>query len=58
MFFVSVPSNLGVTNVDTLVGSLTLTVASPTQSASPQPPSSQPATVQPTTVQPTSTSNP
>jgi Protein of unknown function (DUF2510) len=43
VFFVSVPSNLGVTNVDTLVGSLTLTVATPTQSAQP----SQTTTTQP-----------
>jgi hypothetical protein len=35
VFFVSVPSNLGVTNVDALVSSLTLTVPSPTQSATP-----------------------
>jgi hypothetical protein len=58
VFFVSVPSNLAVTNVDALVSSLTLTVATPTQSASPQPGGSQPSTVQPTTVQPPSTSNP
>ncbi|HEY6792839.1 MAG TPA: DUF2510 domain-containing protein [Trebonia sp.] len=49
VFFVSVPSNLAVTNVDALVSSLTLTVATPTQSASPQPSSTQPSTVQPTT---------
>jgi hypothetical protein len=47
VFFVSVPSNLGVTNVDALVSSLTLTVPSPTQSATPpqgdgQPPATQP----------------
>jgi hypothetical protein len=47
VFFVSVPSDLGVTNVDTLVGSLTLTVTAPTQSASPQPSNPQPSTVQP-----------
>ncbi|MCW2934390.1 MAG: hypothetical protein JWM19_5352 [Actinomycetia bacterium] len=35
VFFVSVPSNLAVTNVDSLVSSLTLTVATPTQSAQP-----------------------
>jgi hypothetical protein len=35
VFFVSVPSNLGVTNVDALVGSLTLTVTAPTQSPTP-----------------------
>jgi hypothetical protein len=36
VFFVSVPSNLGVTNVDALVSSLTLTVIAPTQSATSQ----------------------
>jgi hypothetical protein len=58
VFFVSVPSNLGVANVDALVSALTLTVASPTQSASPQPTTAQPTTAQPTSTPPTSTSNP
>ncbi len=38
VFFVSVPGNLGVANVDAVVGSLTLTVASPTQSPTPPQP--------------------
>ena len=42
VFFVSVPSNLGETNVDALVSSLTLTVASPSQSASPSASTAQP----------------
>jgi Protein of unknown function (DUF2510) len=46
VFFVSMPSNLGVANVDALVSSLTLTATSPTQSASPQPSSSQPSATQ------------
>jgi hypothetical protein len=42
VFFVSVPSNLGVANVDALVSSLTLTVTSPTQSATPDQGGAQP----------------
>ena len=42
VFFVSVPSNLGVGNVDALVSSLTLTVASPSQSATPSASTAQP----------------
>jgi hypothetical protein len=43
VFFVSVPNNLNVTNVDALVSSLTLTVTAPTQSASPQQGGGQPS---------------
>jgi hypothetical protein len=46
VFFASVPSNLGVTSVDALVSSLTLTVASPTQPASQQPGGGQPGATQ------------